>query len=179
MRNQLERATNMYRISLLAGLAVAVALGVMTPVGAAGAHKIGLGVGALEHRHPSLGRLDDPLQHDFSRGHARNAGWALPGIRARDLRAAAYQADKGIAAAFRTAAIEEGVQIVWGGVWDRLLNDITGDLNTEAAAYGHRWRKANPNRVGGPLFDGPHFELSRKAFPAGVTSTPPLPGGGA
>ena len=37
MRNQLERATNMYRISLLAGLAVAVALGVMTPVGAAGA----------------------------------------------------------------------------------------------------------------------------------------------
>jgi len=84
-----------------------------------------------------------------------------------------------IAAAFRTAAIEEGVQIVWGGVWDRLLNDITGDLNTEAAAYGHRWRKANPNRVGGPLFDGPHFELSRKAFPAGVTSTPPLPGGGA
>jgi len=84
-----------------------------------------------------------------------------------------------IAAAFRTAAIEEGVQIVWGGVWDRLLNDIHGDLDFEAKAYRVRWHAAHPDRAGGPLIDGPHFELSRKAFPAGVTATPPLPGGGA
>src|SRR5688500_5441097 len=37
MRNPLKQATNMYRISLLAALCIAVALGVMTPVGAAGA----------------------------------------------------------------------------------------------------------------------------------------------
>jgi type IV pilus assembly protein PilQ len=37
MRNQLKQATNMYRISLLAALCIAVALGVMTPLGAAGA----------------------------------------------------------------------------------------------------------------------------------------------
>jgi peptidoglycan L-alanyl-D-glutamate endopeptidase CwlK len=86
-----------------------------------------------------------------------------------------------IAAAFRTAAIEQGVPIVWGGVWDRLLNDIHGDLDFEAKAYRVRWYKARPNAGPdeGPLIDGPHVELSRKAFPAGVTSTPALPGGAA
>ena len=87
-----------------------------------------------------------------------------------------------IAAAFRTAAIEQNVQIVWGGVWDRLLNDLAGDLDFEAKAYRVRWEAAHPHRDpddSGPLIDGPHIELSRKAFPAGVIRTPPLPGGGA
>ena len=66
-----------------------------------------------------------------------------------------------IAAAMKETAKELNVAIVWGGVWDRVLNQI-GDPADEVASYVQR-RKA----LGKTAFiDGPHFELSRKEYPA-------------
>lgn len=59
-----------------------------------------------------------------------------------------------IAHAMRRAAIEEGVRIRWGGVWDRCLNDIEGDLDDAVAEYVAR-RKAAGKKA---FLDGPHFE---------------------
>lgn len=57
-----------------------------------------------------------------------------------------------IAAAMRTAAIEAGVEIRWGAVWDKRLNAIAGDLKAEVERY--KQRHAGPD-----FLDGPHFEL--------------------
>ena len=57
-----------------------------------------------------------------------------------------------IAAAMRQAAIDMGVTLRWGAVWDRKLNDIQGDLKTEVERY--KARHAGPD-----FLDGPHFEI--------------------
>lgn len=59
-----------------------------------------------------------------------------------------------IAHAMRRAAIEESVRIRWGGVWDRVLNDIDGDLDDAVADYVAR-QKARGMKA---FLDGPHFE---------------------
>ncbi|OGN50419.1 MAG: hypothetical protein A2352_02525 [Caulobacterales bacterium RIFOXYB1_FULL_67_16] len=61
-----------------------------------------------------------------------------------------------IAAAVRAAAVEAGIRVRWGAVWDRTLNDLPATpegLKQEALAYRKRKPKA--------LYDGPHYELVR------------------
>lgn len=65
-----------------------------------------------------------------------------------------------IAYAFRAAAIELGVSVVWGACWQEL--NTTVDLERAIAAYAERKRRDG----GEPLIDGPHFELSKRAYPA-------------
>lgn len=63
-----------------------------------------------------------------------------------------------VAAAVRLAAIELGVKLRWGGVWDRELAQLpaTPDLIEDAVeAYGARRRAAGKRAFP----DGPHFEL--------------------
>jgi peptidoglycan L-alanyl-D-glutamate endopeptidase CwlK len=60
-----------------------------------------------------------------------------------------------IAASVREAAIELGTPIRWGGVWDRMLNDLAGDLEDDVADYVSRRRAAG----GKARIDGPHFEI--------------------
>ena len=57
-----------------------------------------------------------------------------------------------IAEAMRRAAIDLGVSIRWGGVWDRTLNELSPDLKTEVDAYCKR-------HPGPDFLDGPHYEL--------------------
>lgn len=63
-----------------------------------------------------------------------------------------------VAAAFQTAAIELGTRLRWGGVWDKVLNELppgAAQLEEEVNAYVARRR-----RLGRRAFiDGPHFEL--------------------
>lgn len=66
-----------------------------------------------------------------------------------------------LAKLMQRAAFETGVQVVWGGVWDKQISEY-GDPKAEVAAYGARRRK-----LGRKAFvDGPHFELDREAYPA-------------
>lgn len=61
-----------------------------------------------------------------------------------------------IASAMRQAAIEEGVELRWGGVWDRKFNLLQADasgLKAEVAAYCKR-------HPGPDFLDGPHYELA-------------------
>ena len=69
-----------------------------------------------------------------------------------------------IARAIRKEAIHHNTPVVWGGIWDKLLNDCSENLEEEVKAYHNRYKMNNPKKK--PLFDGPHFELSREAFPA-------------
>lgn len=64
-----------------------------------------------------------------------------------------------IAAAMREVAVRNGVRIIWGGVWDRALNDLpAGAAAMKAAveAYKNRRRTAG----GAAFLDGPHFEIA-------------------
>jgi peptidoglycan L-alanyl-D-glutamate endopeptidase CwlK len=59
-----------------------------------------------------------------------------------------------IAAAMRDAAVEKGLRLRWGGVWDRDLNDIPcWALEAEVKAYCKR-------HPGPDFIDGPHYEIS-------------------
>lgn len=62
-----------------------------------------------------------------------------------------------IADAMKTAAIEQGVAIRWGGAWT--VNDITKWQGTMASAMNAYIddRRAQKRK---PFIDGPHFELS-------------------
>lgn len=64
-----------------------------------------------------------------------------------------------IAAAIREAAILFGVRVKWGGVWDRVLNDLPpGAAAMKQAVEDY---KARRKAAGGSAFlDGPHFELA-------------------
>lgn len=65
-----------------------------------------------------------------------------------------------IAEAVKRAAKLLQVPIVWGGTWDKRLNDL-GD--TRAAVEGY---VAARRKLGRSAFiDGPHFELDRKQYP--------------
>lgn len=61
-----------------------------------------------------------------------------------------------IAAAVRQAAIEQAVPLIWGGVWDKRLNDIpAGAVGLEATVREYCARHPGPDFI-----DGPHFELA-------------------
>lgn len=64
-----------------------------------------------------------------------------------------------IAFAMQTAARELGVNLRWGGVWDRTLNDLAQSpegLEDEVEDYVTRRRAAGQKSV---FIDGPHYEL--------------------
>jgi peptidoglycan L-alanyl-D-glutamate endopeptidase CwlK len=57
-----------------------------------------------------------------------------------------------IAAAFRQAAIDLSIPVVWGAVWDRQIGTLTADLFQEVRDYRAR-------RNGKAFIDSGHFEL--------------------
>jgi hypothetical protein len=57
-----------------------------------------------------------------------------------------------VAFAMRTSAITYGVNIRWGGVWDKWLNNLSRNLEQEVQDYVNR-------HAGSDFLDGPHFEL--------------------
>lgn len=58
--------------------------------------------------------------------------------------------------AVRAAAIEVGVPLVWGSVWDRKLNDLPGDIaGLNAAIEAYKVRHAGPD-----FLDGPHYQMA-------------------
>lgn len=66
-----------------------------------------------------------------------------------------------IARAVRKAAIEIGVEITWGGVWDKPLNELSEDLEGEVQNYIRRKRDSGKKA----FMDGPHFQLSWEKYP--------------
>lgn len=66
-----------------------------------------------------------------------------------------------VAEAVRIAAQEYKTPVVWGGVWDRLLNGLTGPLDDEVTEYVVRCK----GRKERPFLDGPHFQLPRENYP--------------
>lgn len=61
-----------------------------------------------------------------------------------------------IAEAVREAANELGVNLIWGGAWDRVFTDLWDDAEDVVIDYSNR-RRAAGKRV---FIDGPHFELA-------------------
>jgi len=60
-----------------------------------------------------------------------------------------------IAEAVRQAAVAEDVPVRWGGVWDRVLNDLPpGAAGLEQAVAEYCRRHPGPDFI-----DGPHYEL--------------------
>lgn len=66
----------------------------------------------------------------------------------------------GLASAMQQAAQELDIPVVWGGCWDRRLNDI-GDPKNAQLLYIERRRALGKE----PFLDGPHFELARTVYP--------------
>lgn len=69
-----------------------------------------------------------------------------------------------IARAVKAAAMELEVDLVWGGVWDRQLNELSGDFKAETEAYTARRKASHPHK--NVLLDGPHFQLDWRKYPA-------------
>lgn len=70
-----------------------------------------------------------------------------------------------IAEAMKKAAAEEGIPLIWGGLWDKELTGTYRDLEVLQAEYirsFRQWKGRAPN------IDGPHFELPRRKYPAPV-----------
>lgn len=61
-----------------------------------------------------------------------------------------------VAFAVQTAALELGVRLVWGGVWDRQLTQLGHSPPTLAAAV----RDYAQRHPGDDLLDGPHYQLA-------------------
>ena len=66
--------------------------------------------------------------------------------------------------AMRRASINESVPLVWGGVWDRRLDELTLEGGTEDDVTAYVARQTSQGRKA--HIDGPHFELDRKRYPA-------------
>lgn len=65
-----------------------------------------------------------------------------------------------IAAAMRDVAVITGVRLIWGGCWDRTLNDLpAGPAAMKAAVEGYKARRKVAGKSA--FLDGPHFELAR------------------
>jgi peptidoglycan L-alanyl-D-glutamate endopeptidase CwlK len=58
-----------------------------------------------------------------------------------------------IARAVRMASAEQGVSLIWGGVWDRRLGDL--DLVLQDAVEEYCKRHPGPD-----FLDGPHYQLA-------------------
>jgi peptidoglycan L-alanyl-D-glutamate endopeptidase CwlK len=69
-----------------------------------------------------------------------------------------------LADAVAHAARAEGVPLIWGGAWGRLVHDWPqGGAKQAQAAYVAERRAAGRR----PFLDGPHFELPAAVYPAG------------
>ena len=68
-----------------------------------------------------------------------------------------------IAKAMKQAAEELGVDIVWGGVWDKEMSELGDDLEAEVKAYSARRKALRPDKK--VLLDGPHFQLGWRRYP--------------
>ena len=69
-----------------------------------------------------------------------------------------------LADAVADAADAEGIPLIWGGAWGRLVGDWPqGRAKAAQAAYVAERRAAGRK----PFLDGPHFELPAAAYPAG------------
>lgn len=73
-----------------------------------------------------------------------------------------------LADAMREAALRCRIPLIWGGCWDREMSDWKSPAPKESADYVQRWYAAHPNHDGGPLMDGPHFELPRSKYISGA-----------
>ncbi len=63
-----------------------------------------------------------------------------------------------IAAAVHAAATQQGVALIWGGVWDRPFLSLTGTAAAlEQAVEDHAARRKAAGRKA--FLDGPHFQL--------------------
>jgi len=63
-----------------------------------------------------------------------------------------------IAEAMHTAFCAEDLLVRWGGVWDRIFNDLEADhLEEEVRMYVARMKARRPDRD--VFIDGPHFEV--------------------
>lgn len=62
-----------------------------------------------------------------------------------------------IAAAIRQAAVEQNVDLIWGGVWDRKLASLPATAEGIKAAVAEYCRR----HPGPDFIDGPHFELAQ------------------
>ena len=69
-----------------------------------------------------------------------------------------------LAEAFRSAALELEVHVVWGGIWDRSLLDIPAVQTMEDAHEEYIERRRKLTGKAKVFVDGPHFELSRKHY---------------
>lgn len=72
-----------------------------------------------------------------------------------------------IASAMKKAAAEFNQTLIWGGVWDARLEELSDDLEGEEQAYVQRERDKQIALGKKPKVkvDGPHFELPRKEYP--------------
>ncbi len=69
-----------------------------------------------------------------------------------------------LADAITDAARKEGVPLIWGGAWGRLVQDWPqGSAEAAKDAYVAERRAAGRK----PFLDGPHFELPAAVYPAG------------
>jgi peptidoglycan L-alanyl-D-glutamate endopeptidase CwlK len=66
-----------------------------------------------------------------------------------------------VAEAMKLAALEYSIPIVWGGVWDRILNGFEKSCEDEVMDYVARRRNLGDRA----FIDGPHFELPRENYP--------------
>ena len=62
-----------------------------------------------------------------------------------------------VAKAFQTSALQYGVIIRWGGVWDKKLNDLSTDLDKEVDDYRERFESTHNRKA---FLDGVHFEFA-------------------
>lgn len=63
-----------------------------------------------------------------------------------------------LAVDMRSASLDSGVRLVWGGRWGVPLDNLDPeDLESQISAYRVEFRKTHGRY---PLFDGPHFELA-------------------
>jgi peptidoglycan L-alanyl-D-glutamate endopeptidase CwlK len=69
-----------------------------------------------------------------------------------------------LADAVADAARKEGVPIIWGGAWARLVQDWPQDRAKQAQDAYVAERRALKRK---PFLDGPHFELPAAVYPAG------------
>lgn len=65
-----------------------------------------------------------------------------------------------VAAAMRQAAQACGVALVWGGAWDRPLQDLGAAADAGAAAMKATVAAYCARHPGPDFIDGPHFELA-------------------
>jgi len=65
-----------------------------------------------------------------------------------------------IAEAMKQAALQYNVKMVFGGVWDKKLNEL-GNIEHEVAMYVHRRRALGKEAN----IDGPHYELDWDTYP--------------